>query len=178
MIFEPYGPYTLPEVRDEIDDSGKNSFWDAVREDCTLLPGAVGCYIFATKAAKGFRPWYVGKTERQCFRDETWQVGKLRLYEKVLRRHKGTPVLFLLAKRTPGGKFVKPTKRKKASGSISALEEMLVGVCLQRNPDLLNKMLTRYRAIYVPGYLNEKPGARTKRAKALARLLRTDEGKA
>lgn len=175
MRFAPYGPYKLPEQNHEIDDQQKSAFWDRVSKENPSIPGGVGCYIFAIRAAKGYRPWYVGKTERQCFRDETWQPGKLLLYQRVLKQHKGTPVLFLLAKKSPKDHFVRPTIRQRVRGSISELERMLIATCKQRNSKLLNKMHTKYGTIYVPRYLNEKAGARTKNAKSLARLLRTGE---
>jgi hypothetical protein len=173
MKFEPHGPFTLPRVNGGVDRNMKRSFWKSVEESCPSLPSAVGCYIFAIKAAKGFTPWYVGKTEKLSFGSETWQSGKLLLYGEVIRKYdKGKPVLFLLAKLTGKGKFTKPIKRRN-SGSISALEEMLIGTCLQRNKELVNKKLVRYRAMHVPGYLNDQQGKRTKRAKDLASLLKT-----
>ena len=173
MRFEPYGPFELPRLNGGINLREKRSFWETVRGEHPSLPDAVGCYVFALKAAKGFKPWYVGKTEKQCFMDETWQPAKLLSYGEVIRMHNGKPMLFLLAKITANGRFAKPTKHKN-SGSITALEEFLIGVCLSRNGELLNKKTTRYlKGLHVPGYLNEAPGARTKNAKALARLLRT-----
>jgi hypothetical protein len=103
---------------------------------------------------------------------ETWQPGKLLGYGEVIRAHNGKPMLFLLAKLTRQGKFSKPTTRK--IGAVTALEEMLIGICLQRNSELLNKKTTRYlKRLHVPGYLNDSPGARPKNARALARLLKT-----
>jgi len=172
MKFEPHGPFELPRSDGEIDRSKKNSFWKSIETEHPSLSNAVGCYIFAMKAAKGFKPWYVGKTERQSFMAETWQPGNLLSYGGVIRKHHGKPMLFLLAKLTAQGKFAKPTKRK--IGAVAALEEMLIGVCLQRNGELLNKKTTRYlKGLQVPGYLNDSPGARPKSARALARLLNT-----
>jgi hypothetical protein len=172
MKFEPYGPFELKRSNGGVDRSTKNSFWKSIETEYPSLPNAVGCYVFALKAAKGFKPWYVGKTEKQSFMSETWQPGKLLSYGEVIRKHKGKPMLFLLAKLTPQDKFAKPTKRK--IGAVAALEEMLIGICLQRNSELLNKKTTRYlKGLQVPGYLNDSPGARPKNAKALARLLKT-----
>jgi hypothetical protein len=170
--FQPYGPFELPRSNGGIDLRKKNAFWRSLDDEYPSLPSAVGCYIFGLKAAKGYGPWYVGKTEKQCFMTETWQPSKLLSYGDVIRSHSGKPILFLLAKITPSGRFAKPTTRK--SGSIKALEEMLIGTCLQRNCKLLNKKTTRYlKRLHVPGYLNDNPGARPKMVKALARLLGT-----
>jgi len=151
----------------------KKSFWEEIEESHPSLSAAVGCYIFAIKAGKGFTPWYVGKTEKMSFSRETWQDGKLLNFGEVIRKYdKGKPVLFLLAKVTDKGKFTKPTKRRNL-GSVSALEEMLIGVCLQRNKELLNKKSVKYRAMHVPGYLNDQRGKPTKAASNLAMLLKT-----
>lgn len=174
MKFEPYGPFELPRCEGEIDTSRKREFWAIVEDADPSLPDAVGCYIFAIKAAKGYTPWYVGMTQKGSFKGETWQPHKLLGYGKVIRAHKGTPMLFLLARFTPKGKFVRPSRRKGSGGSIAALEEMLIGVCLQRNKELLNKKTTKFISeLHVPGFVNESSGKRSGNAKELARLLRT-----
>jgi hypothetical protein len=171
MKFEPYGPFTLPRSNGAVDRTEKRAFWEKIEGSHPSLPAAVGCYIFAIKAGKGFTPWYVGKTEKLSFARETWQDGKLLNFGEVIRNYdKGKPVLFLLAKVTGKGKFTKPTRRRNL-GSVSALEEMLIAVCLQRNKELLNKKLVKYRAMHVPGYLNDQRGKRTKAASDLAQLL-------
>jgi hypothetical protein len=171
--FEPFGPFPLPRDNSVVNRTQQRSFWDLIEEKHPGLSRAVGCYIFAIRAAKGFTPWYVGKTERQTFKCETWQPGKLLLYGDVIRKYeRGRPVMFLLAKLTTNGKFVRPTTAK--LGSVAALEEMLIGTCLQRNPELLNKRTTKYlKRLHVPGYINDQRGARTTDARSLASLLKT-----
>jgi hypothetical protein len=172
--FEPYGPFRLPRSNGDFDRTSekKRVFWKKVEAQVPSLPDAIGCYIFALKAGKGVRPWYVGKTEKASFKNETWQPQKLLIYGDVIRAHKGTPELFLLAALTPEGWFKKPKTR--GSMSISALEEMLIGTCLQRNRGLINKRATRFpKTLLVPGYVNDPPGRRPKNASALAQLLKT-----
>jgi len=175
MKFQPYGPFELPRSQGnaDIDRDKKNWFWKSIESRHPFLPGAIGCYIFATKAAKGYKPWYVGKTDKQSFARETWNDRNLLNYGQVIRKHKGLPMLFLLAKTTPRGRFQRPTMRKKV-GAIVALEQMLIATCLQRNSGLLNKRTIKYLMnMQVPGYVNESPGARKGGARALARLLKT-----
>jgi hypothetical protein len=173
MKFEPYGPFKLPRTDGEIDCSRRNSFWNSIEPKHPSLRGAVGCYIFALKAGQGYRPWYVGKTDKQSFERETWNDRNLLNYGRIIRKHKGLPMLFFIAKLTPQGRFQKPTKRKKI-GAVVKLEEMLIATCLQRNSELLNKRTIRYQInLQVPGYFNETPGKRSKNAGALAKLLRT-----
>ncbi|MGA2340135.1 MAG: hypothetical protein ABSF75_09590 [Terracidiphilus sp.] len=169
--FEPYGPFKLPRSNGDFDRTPekKRAFWKKVETQAPSLPDAVGCYIFALKAGRGIRPWYVGKTEKASFKRQTWHPL---IYGEVIRTHNGTPMLFLIAALTPEGRFKKPTTRR--SMSISALEEMLIETCLQRNKKLVNKIATRFpKTLHVPGYLNDPPGRQTKNARALARLLKT-----
>lgn len=173
--FDTFGPFDFQTKNGGVDPSALRTFWRSVAERDALLPGAVGCYIFAMKAGHKLTPWYVGKTEKGSFKGETCQPHKLLYYGNVIRKHKrAKPVLFLLAKRTATGKYVKPTTRHKYLGSIAALEEMLIGTCLQRNDALLNKSKTKYlKRICVPGYVNDSPTTRTKGERDLARLLKT-----
>jgi hypothetical protein len=108
-------------------------------------------------------------TENSSFRKESWQPHKLNLYVDAMQsRKKGTPVLYLIAKQTTGGRFTKPSKSR--LGSVRALEKLLINTCILRNPDLLNKKATKHpRGLIVPGYMNA--GTRTDRAKRLAELL-------
>ena len=171
--YQPFGPFKMRKNGNLVDKRACNRFWQTVDKSSPGLSGAVGCYIFAIRAAKGALPWYVGKTEKHSFKGETWTPHKLNLYNEALNlRHKGTAVLYLIARRTKGGKFAKP--RKKGIGDIGALENLLIGTCLLRNQKLLNVRQTRYpRRIAVPGYMNEQPGARSVSARNLAKLLGT-----
>jgi hypothetical protein len=170
-IFEPFGPYKLPTLQKMIDDEKKSCFWDAVEEKTPGLSGAVGCYIFAIRAGRGATPWYVGKAEKTTFRNETWNPRNLNTFSKILHKHgKGTPILYLLAKRTTGGRFRRPTKSR--IGDVSFLEKMLIGTCLSRNLQLANISMTRYHVdVCVPGYMNGGKGKRSSSARSLADLL-------
>jgi len=171
--FEPFGPFKMPVDGVAIDSSREKEkrFWELVETECDGLPDAVGCYIFAIRAGKGVRPWYVGMTEKASFRKECWQPHKLLQYVGALqKRKKGTPVLYLLAKQTPSGRLTKPSKRR--LGAVHALEQLLINTCILRNSKLLNKKTTKhFRGIEVPGYMNESPGARTRHARRLANVL-------
>jgi hypothetical protein len=171
-MYSVFGPF---EPRDGamVDSHAKKMFWGGLEQVHARLPRAVGCYVFAIRAAKGSRPWYVGKTEKGSFKGEVWTPHKLLLYNEALHlRKKGKPLLYFIAKNTKGGKFAKP--RKGGIGDIRALENLLIGTCLLRNRKLLNAKQTKHlRGTVVPGYMNEQPGARSKPAKELAKLLGT-----
>jgi hypothetical protein len=171
--FQSFGPFKMPRNGSLIDTSQCTKFWQNIEQERHGLSLAVGCYVFAMRAGKGAKPWYVGKTEKRNFKDEILSVHKLNVYARALnQRKRGTPVLYLIAKQTKGGKYAKP--RKGGIGDVHALENFLIGSCLLRNNKLLNvKQVKHPRGIIVPGYMNEAPGARTKSAKTLAKLLGT-----
>jgi hypothetical protein len=170
--YEPFGPFEIPTKGRLIDRFESAQFWEEVRRRSFGLPGAVGCYVFAIRAGKGAKPWYVGKTEKGNFKGETWSPHKLNIYNEALSgRKRCTPLLYLIAKRTSSGRYAKP--RKRGIGEIRALENLLIGVCLLRNRELLNVKQTKYpKGIVVPGYMNANRGARSAPAKDLAKLLR------
>jgi hypothetical protein len=169
--FEPFGPFEMPVSGVQIDRNREREFWQDVESSQAGLSNAVGCYIFGIKAGRGIRPWYVGKSEKTSFRREAWTSHKLLVYLDGLQSlRKGTPVLFLLAKRTKAGRFAKPSRN--GISSVEALEGLLIGTCLLRNSRLLNKKATKhFREIEVPGYMNESPGARSVPARQIAKLL-------
>ena len=171
--FQPFGPFEMPRSGSLVDARKFARFWSTIERQSPGLSGAVGCYVFAIKAGKGAKPWYVGKTEKRNLKDETWSTHKLYVYTKALNlRKRGTPVLYLIAKQTRVGRFAKP--RKGGIGDIRALENLLIGSCLLRNSKLLNvKQVKHPKGIVVPGYMNESPGARSASAKGLAKLLGT-----
>jgi hypothetical protein len=172
-VYEVFGPFEVHRSGSLVDRSTFAAFWRDVERQCSGLPSAVGCYVFAIHAAKGERPWYVGKTEKHSFKGEVLTPHKLVLYNEALNlRKKGTPLLYLVARRTKSGRFAKPGKA--GIGDVRSLENLLIGTCLLRNKDLRNVKQTKHpRAIVVPGYMNERPGARSKPARHFAKLLGT-----
>ncbi len=162
LKFDTFGPIELRRLRyqsgrrkgkyrKKVDrKGGKDSLCRSLENACEGLSGAVGCYVFAL----GKIPWYVGKTEKLRFDLEVWNKHKLDHYDVALKsKRKAKPVLYFIAKRTPQGKFSKPSKR--GHTDVGFLERLMIGAALQRNDGLLNKRETKYlRAICVPGFMN------------------------
>jgi hypothetical protein len=170
--FRPYGPFEIPINEDEVDKKELNAFWKQIDEIYPGLPDAIGCYVFAIRFKNAASPWYVGKTERRSFKREAFELHKLGHYRNVLKiRKRGTPHLYLIAKLSPtGDHFRKPAT--KGEKSVKQLEELLIGSCLTKNPDLFNQSMTKFlRHLSVPGYMHDKRGARTLEARNLAKLL-------
>jgi len=174
-------PFTLPRAKYQsgakigkfkkrIDQSSarRKKFWQSIEERYPGLATAVGCYVFAL----GRVPWYVGKTEKLRFEMEAWQPHKIDHYETALAtRKRAEPVLYLIAKRTPAGRFSKASSW--GHRDVRLLEGLMIGAALRRNEELLNKRDTKYlRAIHVPGFMNVVGRGRWhKPASSLARLF-------
>src|SRR5437870_608456 len=93
-----------------------------------------GCYVFALRRGRGYRPLYVGKTTRsfdvECFGDRNYRV----LHE-AMEGERGALVLFLLRYERRRGRF---------NGNVVAdLEKFLVETALDKNPGLKNRVYTR-----------------------------------
>lgn len=171
--FKPYGPFQVPVDDGRVLTKELKKFWTEIDGQYPGLSGAVGCYIFAISSKKT-KPWYVGKTERRSFKNEAFQPHKLLLYQNdvMSKTARGVPVIYLIARLTSAGKLRKAATGNQGVMSIGRLEQLLMGNCLRKNPDLANKKDMSYlRRITVPGYLNETAGARTREARALADLI-------
>lgn len=162
MNFLPHTPIEIPRQSNSLIAADKRSlaeFWEGVEAELEGgLSGGIGCYIFSIRAGKGSLPWYVGLAERQSFRKECFTSHKLVHYNNATAKRKGTPLLTLIAKYTPGGKIVTPTGSRKHQ-DIKFLEAMLISNCLRRNGDLYNFKDTKLlREMVVPGLLNTPAG--------------------
>jgi len=171
VLFEVHGPFEVPSSADQgVDQEGLKEFWRGVEQAVTGLPDAIGCYIAAVKRKGRSRPIYVGKTVRAGFARECFTPHKREIFRFALDQTKGSLLLFLLPKCTPGGRFC-----RSATGNtrdIDFLEAHLIGLSLSRNPDLLNRRDTRiFRELTVPGILNTGRGKPSSSVSALRRTL-------
>lgn len=67
---------------------------------------------------------------------------------------------------TIGGKYAKPSKNNLKR--ISAIESLLIGACLDKNPKLMNiHQTSTLRNTIIPGFLNSPKGHPGKSAKEL-----------
>jgi len=161
MNFYPHSAFEIPRQDNGLIAGDKESmldFWarvDDEQED--KLSGAIGCYIFSIRAGKGALPWYVGLAEKQSFRKECFTSHKLVHYNNAVANRRGTPLLTLVAKYTPGNKLLGPTGGEHRD--IQFLEAMLISNCLSRNAELFNIRDTKLlREMVVPGLINTPQG--------------------
>ncbi len=127
MRFSIHGPFDVP-VRTNngrhVDNLALDDWWD----DGTDLCSSQGCYVFAMRHGRGITPVYVGMTARQSFEGECFSpANRLKLGE-ILGQH-GTLVLFLIKEERT---------RRSSPRAIRELEQYLIGVAADRNPNLLN----------------------------------------
>jgi hypothetical protein len=174
MQYEVFGPFPMVRRNGLIDSDKKKhrAFWESIDNERPGLKGACGCYVFAIRAGKGIRPWYVGKTEAQGFLKECLGHHKLTYYNEALAETgRGTPILFLIAKVTKSrAQFAKPSKW--GHGEIEFLEKLIISNALVRNGELKNRKDTKYlKEIFVPGYINERKGHPGRAASKLAVTL-------
>ncbi|HXX56401.1 MAG TPA: hypothetical protein VEI96_00205 [Thermodesulfovibrionales bacterium] len=156
MKYTMHGPFEFRKSKNGLVDRSKGArqyFWDKVKNSDELLSSACGCYLFAVHAAKGIKPWYVGLAAKQSFQNECFATHKITIYNEALASKKGTPLLFLITKRTKNGKFAKPGKNGHRSSEY--LETILIGTALEKNSELMNIKKTAFlRRLSVPCVIN------------------------
>jgi len=180
MKFEIHGPFELPldgtvqsnkKVRaDFVDQTSASEY----KKGSTALSSACGCYVFAIRAGRGILPWYVGKAERTPFGKECLTDRNINTYNLLLKNRAGTPLMYLLAEMTGGGKFAKTTSKTTNVGTtpIDFLETMLIRMAIKRNKDLTNIGKTKMvRELEVVGLMNTKRLARGGVASELRRVF-------
>jgi hypothetical protein len=173
MRFIPYGPLEVPVTDGAVDASQLKKWWHDIDFDGkhTYLPAAYGCYIFVLQIGSTLVPWYVGRT-RASFKGEILTRHKRGILEEVLKSNKRGRLAIIFLARTTSKGTLRRGDRRSATPEVKFLEDALIGACLARNPDLMNKSQTRYlRQIVVPGFLNDKGMKRSPSAKMIAQIV-------
>lgn len=134
------------------------------------LSESCGCYVFAKRTGGGIIPWYVGQACRRPMLKEALNAENIVKYNKVTDE-KGTPLLFVIPARTPNGKFRKRPDTQKLR-EITFLERWLIATTLDKNPELINNMETKFlRGLHVTGIFNAKQGESTSASQWLSKTL-------
>lgn len=163
------GPNIPRAANGRVDQRVLRDFWEEAEAGCPGLAKASGCYIFGIWAAKEAKPLYVGQAKK-AFKRECFTDSKLLRYNRVLAdQGRGTPILFLLARMTPGGRFKKGLLGVREADWV---ENMLIRHCLDANKDLLNVSGTALSTeVVIPGLFRSPPGKPTQEASFLKTLL-------
>lgn len=173
MLFDVAGPFVVPR-HGKKKNITKDSLLElrAVLEEWEEgLSQSCGCYVFAKRAGSGITPWYVGQACKSPMLSEALNPSNITKYNQVLDDDQGTPLLFIVPIRTPGGKL----RRRPTNGklpSLTFLERWLIAAAIEKNPDLINTKETLFlRNLHVVGIFNAKQGESTKDSKELGRTL-------
>lgn len=162
-----YGPIDIPCLKAKagngkhIERSHVDEFWS--KKEASELEAKQGCYIFALRAARGFKPWYVGKATKS-FKQECFQPHKLGHYNKVLfEGRKGTPVMF----------FVAPKERLKKVGSkvCDEIETYLIQAAYVANSEIRNKQKAKTPDWTIAGVVRRNRGKVSAKAQQFRTML-------
>jgi hypothetical protein len=136
-------------------------FWS--KPEACRIANKQGCYVFALRAAKGYRVWYVGKATKS-FHQECLAPHKLVHYNEVLfDGRKGTPVLFIIS---PDG-----NRNKVPEGVCDKIETFLIQAAYIVNPKIKNRQKTKIPAWTIAGVVRREKGAVSKRARIFKTMI-------
>jgi hypothetical protein len=136
------------------------------------LSDACGCYVFATRAGRGYTPHYIGQASKRSIADEALNPSNREKYNLVLGLGRGKPMLFILPMLTPQGRYRRRRQVNSKLPEMNFLERWLITTAIQKNADLVNNKETRFlRRIHVTGLLNSKRGESTTPSRLLSKAL-------
>lgn len=168
--YEIYGPFEIPRLHGIVDRKGlKENFWAHVHSLDEKLGTAKGVYVLSLRAGKGIRPWYIGKAcGAKGFEQEIFTDRNQRIYAEILTSKKGTPLIYLIARKTKSGRFGALDDREAVW-----VENFIISLAIEANPELANKRGTSFlKECSIPGVLNNsKPGKATGATLDLKRVL-------
>jgi hypothetical protein len=164
---EIIGPVSIPFQKNgkgsakHIGKAEVKTFWAS--KEAQEIAEKQGCYVFALQAAKGFRPWYVGKATKSM-EQECMQPHKLAHYNEVLfKGNKGTPVLFFVVL---GG-----NKKKVSATVIDEMETFFIQTVLTKHPEIQNIQKTNLPEWTVKGAVRGGQGKPKKNASDFRKMM-------
>lgn len=158
-FFDVYGPFDVARTGGFI-EYGQPALWSEIEIYDPGLGNAIGCYMFCLTHGANIMPWYVGKTlAKKGFRDEVFTPHKLVVYNRCINRRRARPQLFLfpLMTGTPDDAGYFSHNRSTGRKVIEWLEKTMIGMALQRNPNLGNLSdATLPRSVTVRGIMGDQ----------------------
>ena len=143
-----------------VDTNKLDEFW----KHCDHLANKRGCYVFSMKAAKGEKPFYVGKAAKQSFRNECFSPHKRAdHYNVILGERIGTPYLSFVAQQKVKGKW--------SLTAIDEVEKFLIAIGFARNPELSNRKGLPNQTWSIQGVVAAGKGKPSAEAKAFRTLM-------
>ncbi len=149
-VFSVCGPFDVPlqpNAGGKMVAKNLDGFWDGVGEH----RHAVGVYVFAIRAGKGYTPIYVGKTANSFENEAFTPTNRANHYNPALLRYKkGLPVLFFVVHPRSKGKI-----NQKA---IDQVETFFIDVASIKNSELSNVKKKKKHMWRVSGVVRAKQG--------------------
>ncbi len=167
---EIVGPIEVPCQKQEAGSAkhiGKEevkAFWES--DEAQEIADKQGCYVFALRAGKGFRAWYVGKATKSM-KKECTNHHKLVHYNQVLfEGHKGTPVMFFVV--------LRGNKKKVRTKVIDEMETFFIQTVVAKHPAIQNIQKTALPLWTVKGVVRGGTGTSTKSARQFTKMMGLD----
>lgn len=160
--------FDIPVEKGKIKKINKSDFWNQTNVVNSGVKSAKGIYIFGIKYGNSYKPYYVGKTNRD-FGSEATFSEKLRKYEHCINDVNGSPfIVFIAAKTTKNNGFSKKNNDK----LMCWLEDFFILMAYQRNENLINSAKTKFlREVSISGLLHPGLGACNKDSRILKKML-------
>ena len=158
------GPVNIPIVKRRAARTladNPNSLWD----NHPNLSNRHGVYIFAIRAAGGYKPFYVGKAGKTDFAKEIFNTRNRNTINKALADClKGKPVVFFI---------VHPRARGGTNQElIKQVEQYFIDVAYAKNQDLYNVQGKTKYGWGVTGVIRSIPGPPSKAAKEFRKVIK------
>jgi hypothetical protein len=160
--FRVHGPFKIPRKgkNNRSIEPGCPDFWKNPK--ASVFARERGCYLFAIRAAKGFRPIYVGKT-KASFEKECFAYHRVSVHYQPALDGKGTPVIFLLVLNKVKG----PINQR----AIGQVESFLIQNAVAKNPRLSNLQGTRQENWEITGVIRGGQGKVSAAAKSFRKAM-------
>jgi len=167
---EIVGPIDVP-FRKQATGSAKHigkdevkKFWES--NEAKVITDKQGCYVFALRAAKGFRPGYVGKATKSM-KEECFEYHKLAHYNELLfKGQKGTPVMFFVVL---GG-----NRKKVPAKVIDEMETYFIQTAVTKHPEIQNVQKTNLPSWTVKGVVRGGKGRRKENTNQFRKMMGLD----
>jgi len=125
---------------------------------------AKGCYVFGLRAAKGYKPIYVGKTTGQTLGEEALSDGTVRkINTALLKTRRATLVVAFVVPETRPGSC--------PQNAIDEIEFLLIQYAYQKNPQIENENGIYRCSWYIDGVLNRGQGKPSAHSREFRRLV-------
>lgn len=129
--FKIYGPFPLKSEKSKkgekmLEQKNIDEFF--ADTEIKKLAQKKGCYVFVTKASKGYKPWYVGKTIKQTLEKECFNPRNINVYQNVILKTNGLPMIY----------FVIPEEFNK--NAVDELEKYLTMKASEKNENIYNRL--------------------------------------